>query len=52
MTRERFLTVGWNNVLTLVLGLVVLIYVVLALSGTAWAESGGLIVLGVLGALY
>jgi hypothetical protein len=30
MTKEKFLTVRWNNLLTLGLGLVALIYIVLA----------------------
>jgi hypothetical protein len=52
MTREAFLTVRWNNWLSLGLGLPALIYVVFALSSPAWAEQGGLIGLAIIGVLY
>lgn len=52
MTREKFLTVRWNNWLTLGLGLPTLIYIVVALSTSAWSERGGLVGLAVMGALY
>jgi hypothetical protein len=50
--KEKFLTVGWNNALTLGLGFIVLIYVIFALSNSTWSESGGFIRLAILGALY
>ena len=52
MTKEDFLTVRWNNWLTLGLGLPTLIYVVVALSTTVWAQRGGLIGLAAIGVLY
>jgi hypothetical protein len=52
MTKEKILTVRWNNLLTLALGLVVLIYVVGALSASVWSEKNGLIGLAVIGSLY
>jgi hypothetical protein len=52
MTKEEFLTVRWNNWLTLGLGIPGLIYIVYAFSNTAWTSKGGLIVLSIIGALY
>ncbi len=52
MTKEDFLTVRWNNLLSLGLGLPALIYVVVALSTSVWSGRGGLIWLAVIGALY
>ncbi len=52
MTREKFLTVRWNNWLTLGLGLPTLIYIVVAFSTSAWSTRGGLVGLAVMGALY
>ena len=52
MTKERFLTVHWNNLLSLGLGLPTLIYVIFALSNSAWLEKGGLIGLAIFGALF
>jgi hypothetical protein len=52
MTKEKFLTVHWNNWLTLGLGLPTLIYIVFAFSGTLWTEKGGLIGLAIIGVVY
>lgn len=52
MTKEKFLTVRWNNWLTLGLGIPGLIFVVAAFSGPMWAEKGGLIGLSIIGVLY
>ena len=52
MTREKYLTVGWNNLLTLVLGLIVLAYVIFTLSNSTWSEGSGFTGLAILGALY
>jgi len=52
MTKEKFLTVRWNNWLTLGLGLPALIYVVYAFSNSVWSSKGGLIWLSVFGVLY
>ncbi len=52
MTKEKFLTVRWNNILTLALGIPTLIYVVFAFSTGLWTELAGLIGLAILGVLY
>jgi hypothetical protein len=52
MTKEKFLTVHWNNLLTLALGIPALIYVIIAFSTSLWATRGGLIGLAVIGILY
>ena len=52
MTKEKFLTVRWNNWLSLALGLPTLIYVVVAFSTSAWSEKSGLIALSIIGVLY
>ncbi len=52
MTKEKLLTVKWNNLLSLGLGLPALIYVVVALSTSIWMGQDGLIGLAIIGALY
>ena len=52
MTRERFLTVRWNNLLSLGMGLIPLVYVVVASTSSMWSGRGGLIGLAVIGVLY
>jgi hypothetical protein len=52
MTKGKFLTVGWNNALTLVLGVPALIYVIFAFSNSIWSERGGMIGLSIIGVLY
>ena len=52
MTKEKFLTVRWNNLLSLGLGLLVLIYAVVALSTSVSSSLGGFIGLVVIGVLY
>jgi hypothetical protein len=52
MTKERFLTVRWNNWLTLGLGLPTLIFIVWAFSTGAWRTIGGMIGLSIIGVLY
>ncbi len=52
MTKEAFLTVRWNNLLSLGLGLIVLIYVVVVLSTSVWSGRDGFIGLVVIGVLY
>jgi len=52
MTKEKFLTVRWNNFLALGLGLPTLIYVVVALSTSMWSDRGEMIGLALIGALY
>jgi hypothetical protein len=50
MTRDDFLTVRWNNRLSLGLGIPTLVYVAVASSTSAWLGMGGLIGLFVFGA--
>ena len=52
MTKEEFLTVRWNNLLSLGLGIPALSYVVAAFSTSAWSGKGGLIGLSIIGVLY
>lgn len=52
MTKEKFLTVPWNNVLTLALGIPALVYVVYAFSTSLWMERNGMIGLALIGVLY
>ena len=52
MTKEKFLTVRWNNILALGLGLPALIYVIVALSTSIWMGRNGMIGLALIGALY
>lgn len=52
MTKEKFLTIRWNNLLTLALGLPTLLYVLAAFSNTFWSTRGGLIGLAIIGVTY
>ena len=52
MTKQKFLTVRWNNILSVYLGTPTLIYVILAFSTSHWLERDGLIGLAIFGALF
>ena len=52
MTKEKFLSVRWNNILTLGLGLPALAFVLYAFSSSLWTERGGLIGLALIGVVY
>ncbi len=52
MTKAAFLTVRWNNLLSLGLGLPALIYIVVAFSTSFWSGRAGLIGLSAIGVLY
>ena len=52
MTKEQFLIVRWNNVLTLALGLPTLAYGTIALSTSVLSDFWGFIGIVVLGAVY
>jgi len=52
MTKEKFLTLRWNNLLSLGMGIPALIYVVVILSTTVLSDSAGFIGLAVIGLLY
>jgi hypothetical protein len=52
MSREEFLTVRWNNVLSLALGVPALVYVSYAYFSGLWQVRSGLIALAIVGVLY
>ena len=52
MTKEKFLTVRWNNILTLGLGLIILIYVAVVASTSILSDLAAFIGLALLGAVY
>ena len=52
MTKDQFLTVRWNNLLSLALGLPSLAYILYAFSNPLWTTRGGLIGLAIIGVLY
>jgi hypothetical protein len=52
MTKEDFLTLRWNNLLTLGLGLLVLIYVLVVLSTPVSSDLAAFIGLVLLGVIY
>ncbi len=52
MTKGDFLTVRWNNLLSLGVGFPTLIYIVVAFSTSIWLGRGGLIGLSIFGALF
>ncbi len=52
MTKTEFLTVRWNNRLSLGLGLPILIYAVVVLSTSVLSDSAGFIGLVVMGVIY
>ena len=52
MTKERFLTVRWNNILSIALGVPTLLYITYAFSTRLWTMSGGLIGLALIGVVY
>jgi len=52
MTKEKSLTVGWNNLLALGLGLILLIYVVVVLSTSVLSDMAAFIGLVVIGVVY
>ena len=52
MTKEKFLTVRWNNLLALGLGLPALLYAVAVLSTSVLSYRTGFIGLVIIGVLY
>lgn len=52
MTRDEFLTVRWNNILTLGLGLIMLIYVGFVLSTSIMSDVAAFIGMVLIGAIY
>ena len=52
MTKAQFLTVRWNNILTIALGVPTLLYILWAFSSGAWETRNGLIGLAIFGVVY
>ncbi len=52
MIKEEYLTVRWNNILTLGLGLIILIYIAVVLSTSVLSDLAAFIGLALLGAVY
>lgn len=52
MAKGKFLTVRWNNMLSLGLGIPGLIYVIVVLSTSVLSASAGFIGLVIIGVLY
>jgi hypothetical protein len=52
MNKEKFLTVSWNNILTLVLGIPAGIFIYWAFTSGAWMTLGGMIGISIIGVLY
>jgi hypothetical protein len=52
MTKENFLTVRWNNWLSLGFGIPILIYIVVVLSTSVLSDFAGFIGMVILGILY
>ena len=52
MTREQFFTLRWNNILTLGMGLIMLIYVAFVLYNSILSDLAAFIGLALLGAVY
>jgi hypothetical protein len=52
MTKEEFLTVRWNNLLALGLGLILLIYVVVVLATPVLSDSASFFGLVAIGVIY
>ena len=52
MTKDTFLTVRWNNLLMLGLGIPTLTLVVVAFSTSSWSGKGALIALSALGGFF
>ena len=52
MTKERFLTKSWNNILTLGLGLILLLYVAFVLSTSVLSDLAAFIGLAAIAVVY
>jgi hypothetical protein len=52
MSKEQYLTVRWNNLLTLALGIPTLIFGIVVLSTSVLSEFRGFVGLVAMGALY
>jgi hypothetical protein len=52
MNKERFLTLRWNNILSVGFGLPTLSFIAYAFSTGLWMRRGGLIGLALIGVVY
>lgn len=52
MTKEKFLTIRWNNILTIVFGIPTLLFIVYAFSTDLSTTREGLIALSIIGVVY
>jgi hypothetical protein len=52
MTKEKFLTLRWNNILTLGLGLIMLTFIGIVLTTSLLSDVAAFIGLVLLGAIY
>ena len=52
MTKEKFLTVRWNNLLSLILGIPALIYIGVVLSTSLLSDTAGFVGLVIIGIFY
>ena len=52
MTKDEFLTVRWNNILALGLGLIMLIYVAVVASTTVLSDFAAFIGLAIIAVVY
>ena len=52
MTKEKFLTVRWNNYLTVGLGLITLVYVAFVLSTSVMSDFAAFIGLAIIAVVY
>ena len=52
MSKERFLTLRWNNILSLVGGLILLVYVLIVLSASILSDMAAFIGLVIIGVVY
>lgn len=52
MIKEEFLTRRWNNILTLGLGLIMLVYVAIVISTSVLSDLIAFIGLAIIGAVY
>ena len=52
MTKEKFLTAGWNNLLTMIFGIPTLLYGVVVLSTSVLSDFRGFVGLVLCGVVY
>ena len=52
LNKEKYLTVRWNNILSLALGIPSLIYILTAYTNSIWTQKSGMIGISIIGVLY